>query len=234
MSLDHERFEKVLNRAREHPSNLVKDGEKYTDRSLKINGLTVVYHNTQYNKKVYVFINFVMIWSEASNDPCKLIQEWDRCIQKYFGYKYKPRDFTLSGLTLSTCINVGDQAVTSAYLEVLRRIGRVKGFSPVRYEPFEEKDYFYLEGNSNGIRFMIYDMWKALAGGIEKDSTNGKKSKTVVQWAMTGERLCLEICLTKPKALRLYTDEGITEKQIVELSQKYRDIFFNIFAQIVP
>lgn len=234
MSLDHENFEKVFNRARGHPSDLVKDGEDYTDKSLNTKGLTVVYRNTQYNKKVYVRINFVMIWNGDSNDLCGSIQELDRCIRKYFGYKYKLSDFTLSGLTLSTSVIVGDQAVTAAYLEVLRRIGKVKGFSPISCEYLEDKKYFYLKGNSNGIRFMIYDMRKVLSGESEKGSTDGKKSRTAAKEVSGADRLCLEICLTKPKALKFYTGERNIEKQIIDLSQKHRDIFINILSQIVP
>ena len=46
--------------------------------------------------------------------------------------------------------------------------------------------------------------------------------------------LRVEIRLSKPKAIRDYTDAVEVGGQIVELSEKCQDIFLDIFTRIIP
>ena len=46
----------------------------------------------------------------------------------YFGYLYGLDDFVLSRMVLATDIDIGNHEKVLAYLKVLHRIGRVKGF----------------------------------------------------------------------------------------------------------
>ena len=43
-----------------------------------------------------------------------------------------------------------------------------------------------------------------------------------------------EVRLTKPIAIRAYTDESDTSKQIEALSEKSQEIFLDVFTQVVP
>lgn len=46
--------------------------------------------------------------------------------------------------------------------------------------------------------------------------------------------LRVEVRLTKPKAIRDYTDAVEVGRQIVKLSEKCQDIFLDIFTRIIP
>lgn len=122
MTLDNDKFHKALSRAYKKSGCLERSEEKYVDQSLSGKGITVTYRDNQYKKKV----------------KYKFIRKLNKRIGEYFDFKYRIDDFVLSGMTLSTDINVQSHEKVSAYLKVLKRIGRVKGFSPVSYECFEE------------------------------------------------------------------------------------------------
>ncbi|MCI8986807.1 MAG: hypothetical protein HFI60_12830 [Lachnospiraceae bacterium] len=46
--------------------------------------------------------------------------------------------------------------------------------------------------------------------------------------------LCVEIRLSKPKALRNYTDAEKTMLQFIELLEKCQNIFFDVLTRIIP
>lgn len=111
---------------------------------------TAIYSNSSVNKKGrYYFLSL---------GSGKL----DKRIIEYFNGKYRIDDFVLSGMNFVTDMDVSARTNVLAYLKVIRRIGRVKGFSPACYECFGDDASFCLGGNSNGIDFMLYDLEMAV------------------------------------------------------------------------
>lgn len=153
-------------------------------------------------------------------------------ISDYFDFKYRIDDFVLSGMTLSTDINVQSHEKVSAYLKVLKRISRVKGFSPVSCECFGESRSFCLEGNSNGIAFLLYDLGEMCRKQLGKADGDRKKLKEMIE--KSEETIRAEVRLTKLKAIRMYTDASNVFGQMKELSEKRQDIFLDIFTRVVP
>ena len=107
----------------------------------------------------------------------------------------------------------------------------MKGFSPVRYECFEKVDSFCLEGNSNGIDFMIYNL-EGLYRQLNEDHSKHKKLKSMIRGAEGILRA--EVRLTKTKTVRIYADKEDISAQIIALSEKCQDIFLEIFERIIP
>jgi len=62
--------------------------------------------------------------------------------------------------------------------------------------------------------------------------TDCKTLKSVSQ--QVGSILRAEVRLTKPKAIRSYTDSDSVSGQIVELSENQQRIFLDTFARVVP
>lgn len=153
MILDNEKFHRILNWAHKRTGCLEeKDGE-YVDQSMAAKGMTVAYRDSQYKKKVKVVINSGRVTDYDKTEPDKFLRKIDKRIGEYFDHKYNVEDFSLSGVTFVTDIDVDSRESVSAYLKVLRRVGRVKGFKPVVYEYLEDIDNLCWEGNSNGISF---------------------------------------------------------------------------------
>ena len=107
----------------------------------------------------------------------------------------------------------------------------MKGFSPVRYECFENVDSFCLEGNSNGIEFMIYDL-EGLYRQLNENDIKHKKLKSMIR--ESEGILRAEVRLTKTKTVRIYADKEDISAQIIALSEKCQDIFLEIFERIIP
>ena len=202
MVLDHERFHKVFKHVY---SSIEKKEEEYVDRSLEEKGIMVIYRDSQYKKKIKLIVNTGNLLGNGEHDPDKIARKLNKRIGEYFSFKYKLDDFFISEMRLVTDINVGTRDKVAAYLKVFHRIGKVKGFSPVSYECFENIDCFCLEGNSNGIGFMIYDM----EGLYRKQFNDGdivrKRFKELLKESEGIHRT--EVWLTKIKAVRAYTDE---------------------------
>lgn len=227
MVLDNEKFQKVLNRAYKKADYLEDDEGEYIDRSLAHKGITVMYRDSQYKKKIRIIADAGQV-----SDADKFIRKLDKHIKEYFDFKYQMRDFSLSGMRLATDINVRSRGDVSAYLKVLQRIGRVKGFSQLDYDCFDDCGSFCLDGNSNGIEFLIYDLEGLLVDQFRKNNINPKKIKAMIKDAEGIIRT--EMRLTKPKAIRIYTDTADVYGQLAALSENCRDIFLNIFMRIIP
>lgn len=232
MILDNEKFHKVLSRAHKRTSCLEeKDGE-YVDRSLTAKGMTVAYRDSQYKKKVKVVINSGRVTDYDKTEPDKFLRKIDKSIGEYFDLKYSIDDFGLSGVIFVTDIDVDSRERVSAYLKVLRRVGRVKGFTPVVYDCFEDIDSLCWEGNSNGISFSLYDledMWRRKF--VERKSKVKKYRETIegIKGIMRAE-----VRFMKPKAVRSYTDRIEVRAQIADIMRKRKDIFMDTFIKIVP
>lgn len=232
MVLDNEKFQKVLTRVYHRGDHLEESEGEFIDRSLAPKGIMVIYHDSQYKKKVKLIVNSSSVMGSNETDSSKLIRKLDKRVCEYFGYEYRMNDFGLSGMMLVVDINVRDCENVAEYLKVLQRIGKVKGFSPISYDCFDENASFCLKGNSNGIECLIYDMEGILREKLKKMDANRKKLKAVAE-NMKGI-LRAEVRLTKPKAIRCYTNATDISDQIAELSEKSQDIFLETFTGIVP
>lgn len=234
MVLDNERFQKALNRAYKKAGYLDGDNEEYIDQSVVSKGITVMFRDSQYKKKVKLLIDWGRIAGSNEKDSDRLIQKLHKRIGEYFDFRYGMEDFILSGMALMADIDVYSRENVSAYLKVLKRIGRVKGFSQSDYDCFENVDSFCLDGNSNHINFWLYDLEGLLTDQLENDETDQKHLKLFRKDVKGIIRA--EVRLTKPSAVREYTDTDAYDVsgQIAELSEKSRDIFLDVFTQIIP
>lgn len=143
----------------------------------------------------------------------------------------KEYHYKMMGVVLQAAYTATHNDV-EAYLKVLRRTGKVKGFSPVSYECFENVDSFCLEGNSNGIDFMIYDLEGLCKRQLDEENIERKNFKAAIE--ESAGILRAEVRLTKTKAVRAYTDREEIYGQIIELSERGKDIFLETFVRIIP
>ena len=232
MVLDHERFHQVFKHIHNKNGYMEKKEDEYIDQSLEEKGITVIYRDSLYKKKIKLIVNTGQLLNGCESDPDKVTRKLNKRIGEYFGFKYKLDDFILSGMRLVMDINVGTHDVVMAYLKVFRRIGRVKGFSPVRYECFEDVDSFCLDGNSNGIEFMIYDLEGLYRKQFREGDIGRKRFKELIKESEGSLRT--EVWLAKTKAVRAYAKEEDIFRQIINLSEKRQDIFLEIFVRIIP
>jgi len=232
MVLDHEKFHKVLNRAHKKENYLEEVDEEYIDLSLASKGVTVKYRDSQYKKKVKLTVNAGLEMDNDKYNPDKLIRKLAKIINEYFDYKYRIDDFVLSGVFLAVDIDVHSQENVLTYMKMLKRIGKVKGFSPSTYEHLDGVANFCLDGNSNGISFLLYDFEGICRKRFEENDTDRKKLKEIIKEAEGFIRA--EVQLTQPKAIRDYVDANDISSQIVELSEKRWDILLEVFVQIIP
>lgn len=195
-------------------------------------GIVIKYRDSQYKKKIRLIADYKVVLNSSEIDSDKFIRKLDKRIGEYFDHKYQLEDFAVARMVLTTDIDVREQKNVSAYLKVLQRIGRVKGFSPASYDCFDTGDSFCLEGNSNGIQFLIYDLENLLESQLGRVDISRKKMKLIA--AETQGILRAEVRLTKPKGIRNYTDVADISGQIVELSKNCKDIFMDTFTHIVP
>lgn len=232
MVLDSEKFHKVLTRTSNNAEYFDKNEDKYVDQSLASKGITVTYRDSQYKKKVKLIVNSNLVLGVDEPDPDKLIRKLEKSVDEYFGSKYQIDDFDLSGMVLSTDIDVHNWEDVSSYLKVLQRIGKVKGFSPTSYDCFDDVSSFCLEGNSNGIDFFIYDLGELLASRLLNSDFDRRNFKSMIEESKGILRA--EVRLTEPKAIMAYTDKTDTCSQIVALLEKNQDIFLGTFMSVIP
>ena len=230
MVLDNENFHKLLARVGNQAEYL--NDNKYIDQTLSSKGIVVAYQDKQYKKKIQITINSSVMLDGGDLDSGKLIHKLERCVHNYFGLKYNLNDFNLKRILLMADIDISSSEKVSAYIKVLQRIGKVKGFSPLSYDCFDDNIGFCLEGNSNGIQFLIYDLKGLLTDQCRKNGTNHKKMKSIIE--NSEGILRAEVRLTQSKTIRAYTDENDTSKQLAVLLENSRDIFLATFVRVVP
>ena len=231
MVLNADHFQRIFDMAYSKTRCLKEDGDEYIDASLSSKGITVLYRDSQYKRRVRLSVNTCLLLEDVS-DTDKLLRKLDKRIVEYFNYNYHLDDFILSGMSLITDIDVGSRENVLAYLKVLHRVGKVKGFSPSSYDGIDENSSFCLSGNSNAIDFLLYDLRKAIVDQLWNNDVGQKKMKSVS--SHTQGILRAEVKLTKPKAIRAYTNAEDTTGQVVELSKKCEDVFLDTFTRIVP
>ena len=232
MVLDNERFQKVLNRVRRKNGYMEENEDGYIDSFLSSKGVTVMYRDSQYKKKIKLIVEPGLVLDSKQTDPDRFIRKLDKRINEYFDLKYRLDDFVLSSATFAADIDVHDQKNVYSYLKVLQRIGRVKGFSPADYDCFEDVDSFCLEGNSNNITFWLYDFEGLLVNRIRNEDIEPKKFKSMLKGSEGILRA--EVRLTKPMAVRVYTAADDVHGQIAELTEKSQEIFLDVFTHIIP
>ena len=232
MVLDHERFHQVFKHVHSKIGCMENGEDEYIDQSLEEKGITVIYRDSPYKKKIKLIVNTGQLLNGCEFDAEKIVRRLNKHIGEYFGFKYKLDDFNLSGMRLVTDINVGTHDEVAAYLKVFRRISRVKGFSPVSYECFEDVDSFCLDGNSNGIEFMIYDLEELCRKQFNEGDIGRKRFKELIK--ESEGILRTEVWLAKTKAVRAYAKGEDIFSQIINLSEKRQDIFLEIFVRIIP
>ena len=228
MVLDTDRFRNVLARAYDLRE---LDDDEHLDTSVAAKGITIIYRDSRYKKKVRLLVNTSLVVSDLT-DTDKLVRKLNKRIANYFDHGYGIDDFALSGVTFTMDIDAGSRANVSAYLKVLQRVGKVKGFSPVSYDCFDEKASFCLSGNSNNIDFLLYDLERAVADQLRSADAGRKKIESASMQAKGILRA--EVRLTKPKAVRAYTDADDVSSQIVDIIKKRMDVFMDTFTRIVP
>lgn len=231
MILDTDHFQQIFDMAYNKTGYLKELDDEYLDTSLMEKGITIFFRESQYKKRIRLLVNSSLV-VEDSSDTDKLLRKLDKRIGKYFSFKFSINDFTLSGLNLTADIDVGSRENVAAYLKVIKRVGKVKGFSPVSYECFDGKTSFCLSGNSNDTDFLLYDLKATIMGQLQSTDTGRTELKSASM--RTTGILRAEVRLTKPKAIREYTDAADTSGQIVEMMQNSTDAFMNTFARVVP
>lgn len=231
MVMDKDKFHKLFARALDRNSYMEENEEEYIDQSKAEKGMTVIYRDSQYKKKVRILVDLGVV-PKDDHDMERSIRKLDKRVTEYFGFKYRLDDFAISGIVLSADIDVGTHENVVAYLKVLHRIGRVKGFSPSDYDCFEEGEGFCLDGNSNGIRFRIYDLGSLLKRRLQRVDADRKKLKSAIGEARGILRA--EVQLTKQRAVRAYTDTADVSGQIAELLMNRQDVFMDTFSHVIP
>ena len=228
MILDAAPFHRIFNAKVGYLEEL---GGEYLDTSLAAKGITAIYRDSRYKKKIRLLVNAGMVVDNPSGTD-KLLRKLDKRISEYFNHRDTLDDFTLSGVTLTADINVGSRTNVSDYLKVLQRIGKVKGFSPVEYECFDSKASFCLSGKSNNTDFLLYDLEAATVGQLRSADAGRKQLQSASM--QTKGILRAEVKLTKPKAVREYADAASVPGQIVEMMGNSTDAFMDTFARVVP
>lgn len=230
MVLDNENFHNLLTRVNKQVEYL--NDNKYIDQTLSSKGIVVTYQDKQYKKKVQITINSSVMLDGGDLDSSKLIHKLERCVHDYFGSICNLNNFNLKRMIFMADIDVGSREKVSAYIKVLQRIGKVKGFSSLSYDCMDDDIGFCLDGNSNGIQFLIYDLEGLLTSQFRKNEINHKKMKSIIK--NSEGVLRAEVRLTQPKTIRAYTNKTDTSKQLGVLLENSRDIFLATFVRVVP
>lgn len=216
MVLDSDKFNEIF--AQSYGGEKYADEEEYIDQTMEHKGIVVKYRASTYKKKVQLIVDAAAVTNGRVSDAEKLIHRLEKHIEKYFDSNYLLTDFIVSGMTLTANIDVGNRQNAAEYLQVIQRIGKVRGFSPTDYECFDEGASFCLHGNSNGIDFLLYDLEQVAA--YQSGNAEG-----ILQ---------AEVRLMKPKAIQKYTLAYTSVDQILELSQQCQCIFMDVFVRVIP
>lgn len=205
---------------------------EFEDYSIAHKGIVVQYRASHYKKRVRVIADAATVTGGDVSTPEHLVFKLAKHIEKYFHSLIKLNDFTLSGLYLNTHFSFGNRETVAAYLKVIRRIGRVKGFEPANFDEIDKKRSFCLRGKSNGVEFLLYDLEHVVADRLMLAGKKREDSK--LKASKYKGILRTEVRLTKPKAIRKYTCAYSVADQITELSEQYQNILMENFARVIP
>lgn len=212
------------------------------DDALASEGIVVEYHNCEYRKMIKLRVNpsevlggsDLKLWKPSDCNVEELIERLNECIDDYFDSNYTLDDLILSRVEFTANLNVG-KANVPAYIRLMHKIGKVKGFAP-KYNVLDyatgdikKERSFDMEGKTNGIVFTVYDKEADLKDKGKKEKA--KKAEGILR---------AEIRLKKRKAVRAAMREFnnpdvlTTEEQITLVSKNCKQIFGTTFTAIVP
>lgn len=228
--LDTKEFNKTLSLAYKQAKGghrIYQDDYFHKDYAFTSIGIKIQYHFDKYKKKIKFIVNpskvlggnDLNLWIPDKTNIMELIDILESCIDDYFDGNYELDNFELNRVDFTININVGMRENVTAYIQVLHKIGKVKGFSPKyseRDDGIDKRLSFDLEGNSNGMEFTAYD---------KEGESRHKDAKGILR---------VEVRLTKKKAIRKYTDKTTTSKQIKHLAKQSESIFMETFLKVVP
>jgi len=231
MILESEPFNEIANAAYNDSDNWTDNENQYIDRSFMDKGMTVFYRNSRYKKKVKLIFDGSQMFHNSECSPDELVRKIEKRISKYFNGKFTIDDFTLSKMSVATSIELSSQKQVNAYINILHRLGKVKGFSPVVYDALDPNISFSLDGNSNGIQLSIYDLQKVIKAHFKESDSVPAKAQLLIDDAYGV--LQVEIGL-KAKAIQAYTNELDIRSNIMQLSTSREKILLDILTRIIP
>lgn len=232
MIVDSCKFEEIFDRCyccEDYPE---ENDSEFVDYSLEEEGIVVRYRASQFKKKITLIVTAYEMTAGNTSFAEKFVRKLNKQISKYFNSEFQLNDFSVSKMIICKNIDVGNEKNLQEYLHVLRRVGKVKGFSPMECETLEEVDCFCLKGNSSAVNFLIYDLRPTIIAQMKNEGAS--KSQLQVMSQETEGVLRVEVHLTKPKAIQRYTDQYVAEDQIVDMVSKSTDIFMKVFTRVVP
>lgn len=212
------------------------------DDALASKGITVEYHNHEFRKTIRLRVNpsevlggsDLKLWKPNTRNVEALIEKLNEHIDDYFDSNYTLDDLILSRVEFTANLDVGKGNVL-AYIRLMHKIGKVKGF-PAKYsvpdyfaDEIKKERSFDLEGKTNGIAFTLYDKEADLKDKGRKEKA--RKAEGILR---------AEVRLKKRKAVRAAIcefdnpDSLTTEEQIALVSKNCKHIFMATFAAIVP
>jgi len=227
--IESEKFNKIFDRA--YGTLEYVDENMYADYTLASKGIIILYCDSQYKKKVRLIVNPCQMLNSDKPDPEKFVRKLEKRVSGYFNNKCQLDDFELTGMALTTDIDVHSSEKVSDYLKVLHRVGKVKGFSPSKDNWLDDDTGFCLDGNSNGFKFMLLDL-EALLGERASDAYFDIGQRSIPEYCEG--MLRAEVRLTKPKSIREYTRKACASKQISDLLDSRQQIFLETFMRVVP
>ena len=236
MLLDSEKFSKLLNSVYDKSNGeFYTDNDKYVDNTLASKGITVTYLDNPNKKKVKLTVNPNRIIGDDEINPdgiSRLLRKLENRIHDYFNSEYMLNDFKLSRMGLMIDIDVHERKKVAAYIKIFQRIGKVKNFSPSNNSWLDNDISFCLNGNSNGIEFMIYDLEKMAKDQLIETEPKRKMLKYIAE--KTEGIIRAEVWLIASKAFQGFTDETVTSELIADLLKSSEKIFLNTFLRIIP
>lgn len=212
------------------------------DDALASEGIMIEYHAHDYRKAIKLRVNpsevlggsDLKLWKPNTRNIEALIEKLNEHIDNYFDSEYTLDDLVLSRVEFTANLDVGKENVP-AYIRLMHKIGKVKGFS-AKYSIFDyaagdikKERSFDLEGKTNGIAFTLYDKEADL-----KDK--GKKEKARKAEGILRAEVRLKKRKAVQEAIRVFDDPDAltTEEQIALVAKKSKEIFGSTFAHIVP
>ena len=223
-AVNGDEFDRLFARVKDNLEE--EEGEEYADRSLSHKGVTVIYRKSRYKKKVRLVVNTAFLFKEKEYDSGKIVPQLEKRVAQYFGDRRSLEEFVLTEAVLMTDLRMEYSEDVLAYLRLLRRIGKVKNFSPVTYDGFSKQNSFCLKGNSNDIVFMAYNLHAVIKGRL---GSEGRQSLACAKGVLRAE-----IRLTSQKAIREVSEVQDSLEQLLVLSKRRNEVFLGVFERIVP
>jgi len=234
--VDKDKLDRILEKVSENNYQLYEADFGFVDESYISKGIGVEYHYDSRKKKIKMIVNPSALlkngdslWKPTDKNATKLCDKLDQFMGMYCD-DCSLNDFRMTSVSLAADIEVGNPARVSDYIKVLHNMGKIKGFSPIKYSKrgggINKDSAFVLVGNSVDIEFMAYSK-DAMSGD---DDTTSKK----LRMKHYNDVLRVEVRLTSHDAICKCTDETKTSKQLKGLSAISEDMFMAVFERIVP